>query len=175
MAGAYAFASIHLENDIEPAEVEAYEQKKSKLLEEIQKLQMELDTAKEHRKKIERRIFISQLPEEERFRRLATPRKHLIDTIKMVAYRAETAMVNILRTEISIVDDWRTLLRAIYQTEADLIPDEKNKTLTVKLHHLANHASDKVVQSLLIELNETNTIFPGTNLQVIYKLGQENS
>jgi hypothetical protein len=166
------FGSIHLENNIEPAEVEAYEQKRAKLLESIQHLQVELDAAKKQRKEIERHITISQLPEEERFRRLATPRKHLIDTIKMVAYRAETAMVNVLRTGMSRVDDGRSLLRAIYQTEADFIPDEKNKTLTVRLHHLANHASDKALQSLLMELNETNTIFPGTELRLIYTLGR---
>jgi hypothetical protein len=89
----------------------------------------------------------------------------------MVAYRAETAMVNVLRTGMSKVDDGRSLLRAIYQTEADLIPDEKNKTLTVRLHHLANHASDKALHFLLAELNETNTVFPGTELQLIYQLG----
>ena len=38
--------------------------------------------AKKQRKDTERHISISQLPEEERFQRLATPRKHLVDTIK---------------------------------------------------------------------------------------------
>ena len=58
-----------------------------------------------------------------------------------------------------------------YQTEADLLPDEHNSTLTVRLHHLANHSSDKALQHLCDELNETNTIFPGTALRLIYKVG----
>ena len=86
------FGSMHLDGDIEPKEIEAYELKKASLLEAIQARELELESAKEQRKAIERHIPISQLPEEERFKRLATPRKHLIDTIKMVAYRSETAM-----------------------------------------------------------------------------------
>jgi hypothetical protein len=92
----------------------------------------------------------------------------------MIAYRAETAMVNIIRKTMRRgVDDGRSLLRAIYQTEVDLIPNEKDKTLTVKLHHLANHCSDVVVQDLCEELNTTETIFPGTELRLIYKLGSK--
>jgi hypothetical protein len=32
------------------------------------------------------------LPEEDRFSRLRTERKHFVDTIKMIAYRAESSM-----------------------------------------------------------------------------------
>ena len=165
------FGAIHLEGHIEPAEVEVYKQKKTTLLEGIQVLELEFAAAKKQRKDTERHISISQLPEEERFRRLATPRKHLVDTIKMVAYRAETAMTNVLLNKMNKLDERRSLLRAIYQTEADLLPDEHNSTLTVRLHHLANHSSDKALQHLCDELNETNTIFPGTALRLIYKVG----
>ncbi len=165
------FAAIHLEGEIEPSEVEAYNQKKTILLESIQAMELELITTKQQRKDTERHINLSQLPEEERFKRLATPRKHLLDTIKMIAYRAETAMTNILGSSMKKLDERRILLRSIYQTEADLLPDEKNGTLTVKLHHLANHVSDKALQHLCEEMNETNTIFPGTSLRLIYKLG----
>jgi hypothetical protein len=165
------FGSMHLDGDIEPKEIEAYELKKASLLEAIQARELELETAKEQRKAIERHIPISQLPEEERFKRLAIPRKHLIDTIKMVAYRAETAMANVLLGSTIRADERRTLLRSIYQTEADILPDYNSKTLTIKLHHLANRASDKSLQYLCDELNETKTLFPGTPLQLIYKVG----
>jgi len=89
----------------------------------------------------------------------------------MIAYRAETAMVNILRPHLSRPDEARKLLQTIYKTEVDLLPDEKNQTLTVRLHHLANHVSDQSIQELCDELNATEIVFPGTNLQLIYKLG----
>jgi hypothetical protein len=165
------FAAIHLEGDIEVDKVEDYQKKKTILLESVQLLESELSATKQQRAEVQRHINISQLPEEERFKRLAIPRKHLLDTIKMVAYRAETAMANILATSMKKTDERRSLLRSIYQTEADLIPDEKNATLTVQLHHLANHASDLALQNLCDEINQTNTIFPGTKLRLIYKLG----
>ena len=55
-------------------------------------------------------------------------------------------------------------------TEADLLPNEQEGTLTVSLHHLANAASDQVVQELSQHLNASETVFPGTNLRIIYKL-----
>jgi hypothetical protein len=68
-------------------------------------------------------------------------------------------------------DDGRKLLRAIYQTEVDLIPDEKNNMLTVILHHLANHCSDDIINHLCNEINDTDVIFPGTNLHLLFKMG----
>jgi uncharacterized protein (DUF2267 family) len=59
-------------------------------------------------------------------------------------------------------DEARTLLRALYQTEADLLPDLENQTLTIQLHHLANVMSDKVIEKLCDELNATETRFPRT-------------
>ena len=68
-------------------------------------------------------------------------------------------------------DDTRALLRQIYATEADLIPDADHKTLTVRLHHLTQAAHDQALVRLCDELNATETIFPGTDLHLIYKVG----
>ena len=133
------FGKIQLHDEIEPAEVEKYQTKKADLQEEIQNLQIEVVKLKQQRKKVPRHITISELPEAEKFDALSSASKYLLDTIKMVAYRAETAMVNIIRKTMSRPDDGRKLLKAIYSTEADILPDEKNGTLTVNLHHLTNH------------------------------------
>jgi hypothetical protein len=63
------------------------------------------------------------------------------------------------------------LLRQIFSTEADLIPDLSSNTLTVRLHHLTQAAHDHSIQLLLDELNATQTIFPGTQLTLVFKLG----
>ena len=109
------------------------------------------------------------MPEEARFDRLSTQSKHLIDTIKMVAYRAETAMVQIVRQKMTRHDDARSLLRAIYSTEIDLLPDLQAKTLTIRLHPLANPSSDEAVRHLCAEINAAETMFPGTDLRLIYE------
>jgi len=114
---------------------------------------------------------VTELPEEEYFEQLSTPGKHLIDTIKMVAYRAETAMANQLRETIIRPDEARSLLRMLYTSDADLLPDHKEGTLTVRIHHMANRSSDAAIIKLCEELNATHTRFPGTDLRLILKLG----
>ena len=116
---------------------------------------------------------MKDLPEEDQFKQLSTQSKHFIDTIKMIAYRAETAMANLLRETLSRPDEVRSLLRAIYSSEADLIPDHEQGTLTVQLHHLANRSYDVAIQKLCDELNTTETRFPRTNLRMVFKLGSK--
>src|ERR1035437_9729193 len=45
------------------------------------------------------------------------------------------------------------------------------KTLTVCLHHLTQAAHDTAVRYLCEELTATETVFPGTDLRLVYKLG----
>jgi hypothetical protein len=75
----------------------------------------------------------------------------------MIAYRAETAMAQILRQNMTRHDDARSLLRAIYSTEVDIVPDPQANTLTIRLHPLANTSSDLAVRHLCAELNTTET------------------
>ena len=70
-----------------------------------------------------------------------------------------------------VSDDARTLIRQIFETEADLLPDATNKTLTVQIHHLTQAAHDQVLEKLCAALNETQTVFPGTDLTLIFKIG----
>jgi hypothetical protein len=88
----------------------------------------------------------------------------------MIAYRAETMMAGILRENMKHVDEARSLLCGIYKTEADILPDKEKGTLTVRLHPLANHCSSEIIHHLCSELNSTETIFPGTNLRLVYDL-----
>ncbi len=169
------FGSIHLDEELDTKKMEEYQATKATLLAEIQQIEVELNQAKENRKAVAHYVTVNQLPEEERFQRLATPRKHFLDTIKMIAYRAETAMANILRTEMSHPDEKKCLLRSIYQTEADIYPDSNDNTLTICVHHCANPMSNKILQKLCEEMNETETVFPGTNLRLIYKLGSKKN
>jgi len=165
------FGSINLESEIDPKKVKKFEKKKAALLEEIDSLQNQVDGLKITRKETEKHVAISDLPEAEKFSKLATKSKHLIDTIKMIAYRSETAMVNILRENMSRSDDARQLVSSVFQSEADVLPDYQKQTLTIRLHRLANHSNDQAIENLCHELNATNTLFPGTALRLIYKFG----
>ena len=165
------FAAITLDETIEPEHVEPFVRRKAALREEIETLQGEVDTLKASRKETPHHITINELPEDARFRQLSNRSRQLIDTIKMIAYRAETAMANSLREHLKRPDEARRLLCALYTTEADLIPDHEAGILTVRLHHAANAVSDKAIEKLCDELNATETLFPRTNLRLVLKLG----
>ncbi len=102
----------------------------------------QLGQIKQQRKQTVHHVTVGELPEAERFSRLLPERKHFLDTIKLISYRAETSMASLLRESLSREDDTRALLRQIYSTEADLLPDADHKTLTVRLHHLTQAAHD---------------------------------
>ena len=165
------FGALDLQSSLAEPEVARYQHKKAQLQEEIENLNREMDEFKKQRKETPHHIPVKDLPESDRFSRLLTERKHFIDTIKLIAYRAETSMASLLRDKLNREDDTRALLRQIYETEIDLVPALETNTLTVRLHHLTQAAHDEAVRHLCNELNATETLFPGTDLKLVYKLG----
>ena len=89
----------------------------------------------------------------------------------MISYRAETSMASLLQQKLARNDDARALLRQIYNTEVDLVPDLDAKTLTVRIHHLTQAAHDQALRYLCQELNATETLFPDTDLKLVYQIG----
>ena len=164
------FGAVALPADSEVQAVATYEQAKGQLREEIELLERDLATLKAQRKQTPKHVRWIDLPEPERFVPLAPTRKRFLDTVKMIAYRAESALASSLREVMARADDARALLREIFTTEADLLPDQEAATLTVRLHHLPNRASDQVARFLADHLNATETVYPGTNLRLLYKL-----
>ena len=165
------YAALNLDEPIEPEKVGPFVRRKAELREEIERMEGELQTLKERRKETKHHIDFSELPQDQQFKKLATASKHLIDTVKMTAYRAETAMANTLHSHKFRQDEARQLLASVYRTEADLLPDLEARTLTVRLHHLPTVRADTIVEKLCKELNATKTLFPRTNLRLIFKVG----
>ena len=166
-----SFGAMHYEGTLDDEKLGPFLHKKATLQEEIEQQKSVVETLKKARKETLHHIDVNDLPEDQKFKQLSTQSKHLVDTIKMTAYRAETAMANSLRETLSHPDEARTLLRALYQTEADLLPDLEKQTLTIRLHHLANVMSDNVIEKFCSEINATETRFPRTNLRMVFKVG----
>ncbi|MBN8453959.1 putative transposase [Accumulibacter sp.] len=118
-----------------------------------------------------RHLDAKDLPEESRLSRLSTEGRQLLDTPKMIASRAETAMANVLAPLLARPDEVRSLLSAIDTTAAGLLPDPQTGTLTGRFHHLSNGVSDRAVRTLRDELNATEAVFPRPNLRWILQLG----
>lgn len=97
--------------------------------------------------------------------------KHLTDTIKMLAYRAETSLVGLLNDKVyaRTEEEGRALVREILRTPADVLPDEREGVLRVRLHGLANPRSNAAVMHLCEALNEAEITYPGTQLRLRYE------
>jgi hypothetical protein len=155
---------------MEPQQVEAYQRKKGQLQQAIEERRHQIEQLKAQRKALPKHIEIKDLPEQDRFNRLRSEKKHFIDTIKLIAYRAETALAQLAREKIKRLDDARSLIRQLFRTEVDLIPDQQNKTLTVRLHPMSTQADDEIVRHICGEITATETVFPGTDLRLIYEI-----
>jgi len=164
------FHDLSSKEGLKAKDMVEYERKKGELKEKIDFLSEDIEKLKNRKKKTAKHILLGDLPPEDRFRQLAPVKKQFMDTIKMIAYRAETAMAIVLRGVLSKTNDARTLLQTLFSSEADLIPNSEEETLTIRLHHFANPLSDRAIKSLCEHLNQTETIYPGTNMRMIFKL-----
>ena len=116
------------------------------------------------------RIPVGERQPPETVVQLAPEAKLFTDSLKCTAYRAETALVQLLapsyaRTE----EEGRALLREIFTSPADLCPDEAAGILRVRLHSLANPRSNRALAPLCQALTATETCFPGTTLRLVYE------
>jgi hypothetical protein len=165
------FSSLILaDTPIEKKEMEKYLIRKAELKAEIEQQIKEIEQVKEKKKTIPRKITYAELPEIEKFNNVVNQRKHFLDTIKLIAYRAETAMSNLIKQHMSHEDESRLLLKQIYKTDANIIVDKQNKQLVVEIHRLTYWKDDRVLEKLCNFLNETQTSFPDTKLTLFYKL-----
>ena len=140
------------------------------LLETIQALQTERETLQTSRRATPRKIAIEELPEAERPRQLLPLAKTLTDTVKMIAYRAETALVGLLRRHLANEAEARALIRELFVSGADLEPDDTAGTLTIRIHRMASPVHDRAITQLLEELNTANYCHPETGHRFIYQL-----
>jgi transposase len=164
------FAAITLHPESDESAQAKWEKRKAELLEEIEQLEHELTGIDDQLKTTPNHLEWDKLPEAEKFQRLAPSRKQLVDTVKMIAYRAETALASIVREKLARTDDARSLLRDLFCSEADLTPDLAKGVLEVQIHPMSNPRSDRAIAHLLEHLNAAEFTYPGTNLQLVYSL-----
>ena len=165
------FAALVREGEIETDNGQQLLSRKQALQGELPQQEDRIAELKGQRREQERKIRFAKPPAADRFDQLSNRSKHFIDTIRIVAYRAETAWVHILREKLQAhhQDDARRLARQIFKTEANLIPDPQAKTLTVEIHGLSTPRDDVALEHLCAELTETETNYPGTELRLIYR------
>jgi len=164
----HEFGCLHADEKLKERDYEDWQRRKSELREEIEHLEKKLQEAKAKRKGENRHVTMEQLSDEERFQQLAPTRKLMMDTIKMIAYRSETAMAEYLKEYLGKDSDARRLLQDLYRSPVDILPDADRDVLRVQIHHMASPQANRAIDELLKNLNETQTAYPGTSLTLEY-------
>jgi hypothetical protein len=103
----------------------------------IGQMEAELSAIKERKKQTSHHITWEELPEQDRFRKPMLGRKRLVDAVRMIAYRAETAMCAPLRPRGMENTAARRLLQDLFVPEADIHPEADAGQLHIK--SIADH------------------------------------
>jgi hypothetical protein len=167
------FAAFTLHPESDEAARAKWEKQKAELVEAIEQLEHEMAEINNQLKTTPSHLAWDKLPEAEKFQRLAPSRKQLVDTVKMIAYRAETAMASIVRESLARTDDARSLLRDLFRSEADILPDVEQQVLRVRVHPMSTPRFNRAIAHLLEHLNAAEFTYPGTNLQLVYSIAGE--
>lgn len=166
----FAEMTIHPKTEEDTKRYRAWLTKKANLLEEIQNYENDLGKIKVEIKETPHRIAWENMKEEDKFQLLVPGRKQLLDTVKMISYRAETVMAGMLLGPTIDTPAARQLLQDLFVAEADIIPDNVNNQLRVKVHAGSRPAVNKSLQELFKKLNESETIYPGTSMKLVYEI-----
>lgn len=92
-----------------------------------------------------------------------------VSAIKLISFRAEKVLAQIIYERVSQPDKVALILRDLLSSPADLVPNLNRQTLTVRLHLANPDGCEEVLRYLCSELNPTETLFPATDLRMVYE------
>jgi len=138
---------------------------------EVQDAVDHLATLVARRKSLPPRIPLSDAPTAAEAVKLSTERKHLTNVLKMVAFQAEGALVELIDPHYARHDDeGRTLIQTALRSAAAIDPTADE--LRVTLAPLSSPHRSDAIRALCDELNTTNTRFPGTKLRLRFAVAE---
>ena len=141
---------------------------------EILKLENEIENAKIELKDIPDKVPIKVVMKEDEIVRLETERKIFTDSIKMLCYRTETFLFNIVSKYLGRNrEEGRTFLKNIFQQPADIIADEEEKKLLIKYHTMSNPRYNNALKELCSTINKMEYKYPGTDMKLIFSASQK--
>jgi Transposase protein len=136
--------------------------------EEISRLQQQIGALGKKRRKLPTRIKVRDLPSDAHFR-LESERKILMDTVRIVAYRVESALLTGILPHYSHAEqEGRQLIQEILQASGDL--EVREDTVTVTLEPLGSPHRTRVLEKLCECLTEQRCKYPGTIQHLTYQV-----
>jgi len=159
----------NLKDDLDNAN--QYLRKQLKVREELKNLELEENELLDKRYQVPSQIKIKDMPDQIKYNKLNSESKCFQNIIKMICYRAETSCANLISEDFKkSINEKRALVKSIINSHADIEPDYQNMQLSVKIYSQANPRMNNAVIKLINLLNETETLYPGTQLVLKYKI-----
>ena len=148
-----------------------YLKKQVTKINQIAQLREEEQKLVEARKSQTYKIKVKDMPENTRYTKLDMEGKLFQNIIKMICYRAETTISLLVKGDIyKKQEEIRSLVKSIINSKGDIVPDYLQKTLTIKIYTLATPRDNLALEKLCDLLTDSEIIYPGTELKLIYKL-----
>ncbi len=136
----------------------------------IRLLQEQIEKAKMELKQMPQKVLLKSVVEDHEIVRLEKERKYLSDVVKMICYRSETSLLNLLSPHFARArEEGRAFLKSLFQLPADISSDEQAETLKIKLHSMANPRSNKALKDLCEIMNAEAFCFPQTSLKMVFE------
>lgn len=167
----YTDMTLHPQAEDDQAKYPKWLQQKTDLRAQIGHFERELEAVKAALKQTPKHITWAELQDPDKFHRLLPGRKRLLDTVRMIAYRAETAMVGLLTGPTVDSAAARGLLQNLFVTEADILPEPEKQLLRIRVHGASTPAANRARRQLFEQLNAAEMLYPGTDLRLVYELG----
>ncbi len=166
----FAEMTMHPASEDNPSKYQKWVKKKSEMMEDVEHYEHELERLKAETKETPKHIEWREMEAKDKFFHLLPGRKCLMDTIRMIAYRTETSMAGSLINSTIDSAAARRILQDLFVTEADILPEPENKCLRIRVHSSSRATTNRSLSKFFEVLNESETIYPGTGLRIIYEL-----
>jgi transposase len=139
----------------------------------IKELRAEREQIEADLKALPKRVPVCETMDGAPIVQLERERKIITDTFKMVAYRAESQMANLVGPLLPYRDDEaRKFMRQVFELPADLLPDYEQGTLVVRMHSMTTPRDNHVLATLCGVLNDLAVCYPGTELRLVLEATQ---
>jgi hypothetical protein len=136
----------------------------------IQKRDTEAKKLAARIEKLPKRVPLDEVLEPHQIVQLERERKVLVDAMKLTAYRAESSLARLVEPFFSRhEEEARKFLKSIFQATADLIPDRRNRRLTVRFHGLASPRATRALGELCALVNDNAPLYPDSDLRLHFE------
>ena len=161
-------------NRLVPAQQEPDSDTANRLEADAKALAGELDELQQQRVDTPTHVRAGNLSEQDKLDALPVGGRLFMDLVRMIAYRAETRMMAPLIGAQGKKPNARRLLRALLTSDANIIPEPAQDILRIQLLGLGSDACDRMLAPLIEELTATRTIYPGTELRLVYEMAADS-